>query len=241
MHGIHSVREALRARRRSLHCLRLRAGARHPEHDALRVLAREAEVPVVEEGDDASDQAVQSQGALLDVGPIPELSLEALVGIGKTPRTLVALDRVEDPQNLGAIARVAEATGVAGMLLTRRHAPPLSAAVSRASAGAIEWLPVARVANLRRALNDLKTNGFWVFGAEVGAPVGLYELPDRLLGGDRVVVLGAEGKGLRHGIQAELDHRVEIPMHGRIESLNVAAAAAVMLYELRRRDLATSV
>jgi tRNA G18 (ribose-2'-O)-methylase SpoU len=84
----------------------------------------------------------------------------------------------------------------------------------------------------------LKTKGFWIFGAEVEAPVGLYELPPRMLRGDRVVVFGGEAKGLARGIQQVVDHRVEVPMHGRIESLNVASAAAVILYELRRRDLA---
>jgi 23S rRNA (guanosine2251-2'-O)-methyltransferase len=186
------------------------------------------------------DSELKTQGAMLDAGPLPELSLDALVAAAEAPRTLVALDGVEDPQNLGAIARAAEASGSAGLLLTQRHAPPLSAAVSRASAGAIEWLPVARVTNLRRALNNLKEKGFWIFGAELGGSLGLFELPDRLLGGDRVVVLGAEGKGLRSGIRQALDHRVAIPMAGRIESLNVAAAAAVVLYELRRRDLASS-
>lgn len=234
--GVHSIREALRAGRRPLHRLRLWAGARHPEHEALRELARRAGVPVQEVAAGGRDSELSAQGALLDAGPLPELSLDALVATAEAPRTLVALDGVEDPQNLGAIARAAEASGSTGLLLTDRHAPPLSAAVSRASAGAIEWLPVARVTNLRRALNSLKDKGFWVFGAELGAPLGLFELPDRLLGGDRVVVLGAEGKGLRPSVRQTLDHRVEIPMAGQVESLNVAAAAAVVLYELRRRD-----
>jgi 23S rRNA (guanosine2251-2'-O)-methyltransferase len=206
----------------------------------LRDLARRAGVPVVEASETQADAELNTQGALLDAGPLPELSLDELMGVAEVPRTLVALDGVEDPQNLGAIARVADATGAAGLLLTQRHAPPLSPAVSRASAGAIEWLPVARVTNLRRALNMLKKKDFWIFGAELEAPLGLFDAPDRLLRGDRVVVLGAEGAGLRPGIREVLDHRIQIPMAGRVASLNVAAAAAVILYELRRRDLATS-
>jgi len=205
----------------------------------LRDLARRAGVPVVEASETQADAELNTQGALLDAGPLPELSLDELMGVAEVPRTLVALDGVEDPQNLGAIARVADATGAAGLLLTQRHAPPLSPAVSRASAGAIEWLPVARVTNLRRALNMLKKKDFWIFGAELEAPLGLFDAPDRLLRGDRVVVLGAEGAGLRPGIREVLDHRIQIPMAGRVASLNVAAAAAVILYELRRRDLAT--
>lgn len=237
LYGIHAIREALRARRRPLYRLRLRQGARHPEHRALRALAREAGIAVEELAEELRASDLNTQGAVLEAGPLPELSLGALVQLEEPPRTVVALDGVEDPRNLGAIARAAEATAAVGLLLTRRRSPPLSAAVSRASAGAIEWLPVARVTNLRRALNDLKTKGFWIFGAEVEAPVGLYELPPRLLRGDRVVVFGGEAKGLARGIQQVVDHRVEVPMHGRIESLNVASAAAVILYELRRREL----
>ncbi len=238
LYGIHAIREALRARRRPLYRLRLRAGTRHPEHRALQALARDAGIAVEELVEVPRTADLNAQGALLEAGPLPELSLEALLGLESSPRTLVALDGVEDPRNLGAIARAAEATAAAGLLLTRRRSPPLSAAVSRASAGAIEWLPVARVTNLRRALNDLKKKGFWIFGAEVEAPLGLYELPARLLRGDRVVLLGGEARGLARGIRQVVDHRVGVPMRGRVGSLNVASAAAVILYELRRRELA---
>jgi len=233
------VQEALRARRRVLHRLRVRAGRRRPEIDALCELASEAGVPVEEvEGDrpEASSLGTGTQGVLLDAGRLPELPLEQVALAGEGSRTLVALDGVEDPQNLGAIVRVAEAAGVTGMILTRRRAPPLSPAVARASAGAIEWLPVSRVPNLPRSLNQLKEMGFWVFGGEAGAPLDLYDLPDRLVAGHRVLVLGAEGRGLREGVQRVIDHRVQIPMEGRVASLNVAAAAAVMLFELGRRS-----
>jgi len=124
--------------------------------------------------------------------------------------------------------------------MTRRRSPPLSPALARASAGAIDWLPVARVANLVRALEELKTKGFWVVGADPEAKMELYELPDRLLLGDLVVVLGAEGRGLRPGVRAAVDHPVRIPMRGRVASLNVASAGAVLLYELLRRVSAGS-
>ena len=243
--GIHSVREALRARRRPLKLLRVRAGARRPELAALIAAADAAGVPVqMVPPESLSPEAAgarSSQGVELDVGPLPELSLDELVQPGVSPRTLVALDGVEDPQNVGAIARVAEAAGARGLILTRRRSPPPSSAVARASAGAIEWLPVARVPNLPRALNDLKSKGFWVFGSDPEATEELFDLPDRRLSGDRVVVFGAEGRGLRRGIEQVLDHRIRIPMEGRVDSLNVSAAAAVVLFEfLRRSRLATS-
>jgi len=243
--GIHPVYEALRARRRPLRVLRVSAGARRPELAVLIAAATDAGVPVQEVRPEAlSPDAVgdrSGQGVELEAGPLPEVALDELIRPAGPPRTLVALDGVEDPQNVGAIARVAEAAGVDGLILTRRRSPPLSPAVARASAGAIEWLPVARVPNLPRALNELKKKGFWVFGSDPDATDELFGVPDRLLSGDRVVVLGAEGRGLRRGIEQVLDHRVRIPMEGRIDSLNVSAAAAVVLFEFSRRSrLATS-
>lgn len=235
--GLHPVREALRARRRELRRLRVRAGAHHPALAELLALAREAGVAVVEEPGSAAED-LPAPGLLLEAGPLPSLGLEVLAarGGGAGPRTLVALDGVEDPQNLGAIARVAEAAGAAGLVLTRRRAPPLSPAVSRASAGAIEWLPVARVTNLARALDALRREGFWVLGAEPEAPDSLYALPERLAASDRVLVLGAEGQGLRTGVRRRIDAGLRIPLGGHVASLNVSTAAAVVLFELRRRD-----
>jgi 23S rRNA (guanosine2251-2'-O)-methyltransferase len=168
-------------------------------------------------------------------GALPELGLRSLVERLRPGSRLVLLDGVEDPQNLGAIARVADAAGVSGIVLTTRHAPPLSPTVSRTSAGAIEWLPVARVANLIRAIEDLKRAGFWVVGADPEAAPELYDLPDPLFRGHLALVLGAEGRGLRPGVLKQLDHPVRIPMRGRVGSLNVAAAAAAVLYEVLRR------
>ncbi len=237
LEGLHPALEALRARRRRLRQLWIRPGFRHPELAALEETARRAGVPVAALPA-ASDAALDAplRGVVLEVGPLPELELPELLHVGISPRSLVALDGVEDPQNVGAIARVAEAAGAAGLLLTRRRAPPLSPAVARASAGAIEWLPVARVPNLPRALRDLKQAGFWVFGADPTGGEDLFALPDRALRGDRVLVLGAEGRGLRPAVARELDHPVRIPLSGRVASLNVSAAAAVVLFELRRRQ-----
>jgi len=235
--GLHPVAEALEAGRRTLRALRVRAGAGHPGLAALVARARERGI-AVEELDGAAGERLPAPGLALEAGPLPELGLEELLVALPTsagPRTLVALDGVEDPQNLGAIARVAEAAGVAGLVLTHRHAPPLSPAVSRASAGAIEWLPVARVTNLSRALETLRGDGFWVLGAEVEAEDSLYALPEPLARADRVVVLGAEGRGVRPGVAGHVDRMLRIPLGGRIASLNVSTAAAVLLFELRRR------
>ncbi|MDX1649327.1 MAG: 23S rRNA (guanosine(2251)-2'-O)-methyltransferase RlmB [Myxococcota bacterium] len=238
--GTHPVREALRARRRRLVRLRVREDLERGEIAGILELARGAGVPVVREPAAALraglPEGVRDQGVVLEAGPLPELDLEGLqAAAGGTERLLVALDGVEDPRNLGALARVAEAAGAAGLVLTRRRAPPLGAVASRASAGALEHLAVARVANLRAALATLQEQGFWALGADPDAETSLWELDDRLLRGDLVVVLGAEGRGVRPGVAARLDHRVRIPMAGRVAALNVAAAAAVVLFEAARR------
>jgi 23S rRNA (guanosine2251-2'-O)-methyltransferase len=240
--GQHAVREALRAMRRPLYRLVLDRELRVEETAELAELARAAGVqsetlPRARFAELAGPDA-RSQGVLLEAGPLPELDVAALLKGTPGRRRLVALDGVEDPQNVGAVARVAEAAGVGGLILTRRRAPPLSAAVARASAGAIEHLPVARVTNLPRALEELKAAGFWSLGAEPDSGIDLFDASDRLLSGDLVVVLGAEGRGLRRGVRAVLDHEVRVPMAGRVSSLNVSAAAAVILFELHRRSRA---
>jgi 23S rRNA (guanosine2251-2'-O)-methyltransferase len=238
--GIHPIREALRARRRALRRLVLRGGDRAPRPELLELLelARAAGVAAeempAERFDHEAPPGIAHQGALLEAGPIPILDLEEL-----TPASadgwLVALDGIEDPQNLGAILRVAEGAGARGAILPERRVAPLSPAVARASAGALEHLPVAQVTNLVRALETLKQREFWVHAADPTEGRDLYEVPDRLLTGRLVLVLGAEGRGLRPGVRAAVDVFVRIPMAGVVESLNVASAAAVVLFEWARR------
>lgn len=249
--GIHCVREALRARRRPLVRLLIEASPKGAspkrELEELRKLAAGVGLPVesVASLDDLVGKGARSnpQGVCLIAGNLPELSLEELLTSERAQlaegqgRRIVALDGVEDPQNLGAIIRAAEGSGAIGVVLTRRHAPPLSPVVARASSGALEWLPIARVANLPRALDTLKAHGFWVVGADPSADQTLFELGDRLFTGDLVLALGAEGRGLRDGVLKRVDHPVSIPMAGEVKSLNVAAAASVLLYEALRRTL----
>ena len=238
--GIHPIREALRARRRVLRRLVLRGGDRAPRPELLELLelARAGGIPVEEQPADRFDReappGIAHQGALLQAGPIPILDLEELVPTSGDG-WLVALDGIEDPQNLGAILRVAEGAGARGAILPERRVAPLSPAVARASAGALEHLPVAQVTNLVRALETLKQREFWVHAADPTEGRDLYEIPDRLLTGRLVLVLGAEGRGLRPGVRAAVDVFVRIPMAGVVESLNVASAAAVVLFEWARR------
>jgi len=239
------VLEALRARRRKLVQLRV-TGRPAPEilEAAAQAGVRVEQVPAKEiraERGPGSPRGSTARGnpqnVVLEAGPLPDAQLDELLGGEPGTRRIVALDEVEDPHNLGAIARVAEAAGATGIVMPARRSAPLSAAATRASAGALEWLPVARVPNLRRALELLKREGFWVLGADAGASESLFGVPDRVLSGDLVVALGAEGRGLRQSVRECLDHRVKIPMEGRVASLNVSTAGAVVLFELVRRSL----
>jgi len=240
--GIHPVREALRAGRRPLHRLRLRESEGRPASPELMDIlarARAAGVPAEElppsRFDREAPAGMPHQGVLLEVGPLPCPPLAELIPPPGEPCWLLALDGVEDPQNLGALLRVADAAGVRGALVPERRAAPLSAAVARASAGALEHLPVVRVTNLVRALNQLKSQGFWIHGADPEGGLDLFAAPERLFDRRLVLVMGAEGRGLRPGVRDAIDSFFRIPMHGAVASLNVATAAAVFLFEWQRR------
>ena len=140
---------------------------------------------------------------------------------------IVALDQVQDPQNLGAVARCAECAGAAGLVVPERRSAEVTAAVCKASAGAVEHLPVARTRNLADFVADAKRAGAWCYGADADGPVA-YDAVD--FGGPVVVVLGSEGRGLRPRVARACDLLVSIPLRGRVESLSVSAAAAILIY-----------
>lgn len=148
------------------------------------------------------------------------------------PPLFVAVDGVTDPQNLGALARSCEGAGAHGIIVPRRRAAPVTAAAEKASAGALEHLPVAMVTNLTRALEDLKKRDVWIAALDGDSPTTIYDLPadDALC-----LVVGAEGTGVSRLVLDRADHRVSIPMSGRVASLNASAAGAVALFEIRRR------
>jgi 23S rRNA (guanosine2251-2'-O)-methyltransferase len=150
---------------------------------------------------------------------------------------LVALDEVTDPQNLGAICRTAECTGATGVILLERRSAVVTPAVCKASAGAVEHLAIAQVRNLADFLADAKTAGCWTYGAAAGARTGYRDVDWR---GGGVLVLGAEGRGLRPRVAAACDDLVALPLRGRIDSLNVSATAAVLMYEILQQRLDAS-
>jgi 23S rRNA (guanosine2251-2'-O)-methyltransferase len=169
------------------------------------------------------------------VDPYPYADAAEL--LARPDALLVALDEVTDPQNLGAIARTAEAAGATGIVIPERRSAEVTAAVAKASAGAVEHLPIAQVRNLADFLADAKASGAWVYGAAAGARTP-YTKPD--YHGTVVLVLGAEGKGLRPRVASMCDDLVALPLRGRIASLNVSATAAVLLYEMLQQRLDAS-
>ncbi len=224
LYGRNPVREALRAGRRRVHRVWATKGAaREPwlaSSDAP-VSVTDADAIAQRSGSDAH------QGVCAEVDPYPYADPAGL--LARPDPFLVALDEVQDPQNLGAVARTAECAGADGLVIGERRSAEVSAAAAKASAGAIEHLAVARVRNLSDFLAAAKDAGCWCYGAAADGAAG-YREPDYR--GGVVLVLGAEGRGLRPRVAAACDQLVSLPLRGRIASLNVSAAAAVLLYEI---------
>ena len=237
LYGLHPVEEAVKAgRRRFDHVLVARE--RHDERlERLVTLCREAGVRVRQESREQLTLLAQTpthQGVVALVRPQESLALEDLFApsIPGAARLLLALDGVEDPQNLGALLRVADGAGVDGVLLTERRSAPLSPVAVKASAGAAEHLRIARVVNLVRALEDLKQHNLWIIGLDER---GTSDYDQFDLTGDCVLVLGREGAGLHDLVRRTCDHLLRIPMAGGVSSLNVSTAGAVVLYEAFRQ------
>jgi 23S rRNA (guanosine2251-2'-O)-methyltransferase len=232
VYGRNPVREALRGRRAaSVRDVWATAGAsREPWLAGVSVRTVTGEEIERRCGSDAH------QGVCADAGPYHYASADTLLS-GDEP-LVVALDQVQDPQNLGSICRTAECAGASGVVIPERRAAEVTAAVCKASAGAVEHLSVARVRNLADFLADARKAGCWCYGASAGDGQGAaagtpvaYDAPD-YSGSGVVLVLGSEGAGLRPRVSNACDQLIALPLLGRIESLGVSAAAAALLYEI---------
>lgn len=170
------------------------------------------------------------QGVVAEVDPYPYADRNAL--LRREDALILALDQVQDPRNLGAICRSAEFAGAAGVVVPERRAAEVTAAACKASAGAVEHLDVARARNLADWLAEAKRAGFWIWGADAGAEQAPWQVD---LGGPTVLVLGGEGKGIRPRVAAACDGLVALPGRGAVDSLNVSAATAALLFEAVRQ------
>jgi len=222
VYGRNAVREAVRGGREVSQVWATRGAAREDwlAGAGVAVCLEDAGAIAVRCGSDAH------QGVCAQVSEFVYAEAEELLDAGDAP-LVVALDQVQDPQNLGAICRSAECAGAAGVVLPERRAVEVTPAVCKASAGAVEHLPVARVRNLADFLETAKARGLWCYGAAADARMGYRDVD---WSGGVVLVLGSEGRGLRPRVAAACDALVSLPLRGRIESLSVSAAAAVLLY-----------
>ena len=229
VYGRNAVREALRGRRaRTLGwVLASEAAAQEPWLGPARVrIGTPAEI-------EAACGSRDHQGVCAELGGYPYVSAAELFA-GSAP-LIVALDEVQDPQNLGAICRTAECVGASGVVICERRAAHVTPAVCRAAAGAVEHLRIARARNLSDFLREARTAGCWSYGAAAVAGAIHYATAD--YSGGTVIVFGAEGRGLRRLVAESCDTLVALPLRGAIGSLNVNAAAGALLYEaLRQRE-----
>jgi 23S rRNA (guanosine2251-2'-O)-methyltransferase len=230
LYGRNPVREALRGRRRHAVGEIWASGGAAKEDwlGGLKVRAASGEEIAARCGSDAH------QGICAEAGPYPYSGASELLALDQP--LLVALDQVQDPQNLGSICRTAECAGAAGVLIPERRAAEITPAVCKASAGAVEHLRVARVRNLADFLIEARDAGCWSYGASAtGEPGGAapvpYDEPD-YAGSGTVLVLGSEGDGLRPRVAKSCDQLIALPVLGSVDSLGVAAAAAALLYEI---------
>lgn len=237
--GRNAVTEALKSGR-GINKLWIASGDREGSVAEIAALAKERGI-VVQYVERAKIEALagghRHQGVLAYVAPVPYAELEDILKAaeakGEAP-FLVLLDELEDPHNLGALLRTADATGAHGILIPKRRSVSLNATVAKTSAGAVEYVPVARIGNIAQTLKKLKEKGFWVAGADMDGEKAYYEAD---LTGPLVLVVGSEGKGMSRLTKEACDFIVRMPMVGRINSLNASVAGSILMYESMRQRL----
>lgn len=241
VYGVNAVLEALRAGKRQIEAITILESARPDRLKSLLDLAREKRVPVhrVPRLDldrslgEARHQGVVARIAAARYANVDDLldQLEARIGTPDPPLVL-GLDTIEDPRNMGSILRSAECAGAHGVFIAERRAVGLTSVVAKVAAGALEYVPVARVTNLVRLIEQLKERNIWVVGAASEVKQSYTEWDWKL---PAAIFLGNEGHGLHRLVREHCDTLVRIPVSGKLDSLNVSVAAGVLLYEARRQ------
>jgi 23S rRNA (guanosine2251-2'-O)-methyltransferase len=229
--GIHPVAEALRAGR-PLERILVAKGAGGPRLQQIIDLARQGSVPLRFEPRQALDRLAGSAAHQGVVALGAAQKYRSLDDVAESARLLVFLDGVEDPHNLGAVIRTAHAAGADAVVIPERRAAGLTETVAKAAAGALEHLPIVRVGNLNRALDEIKARGFWIYGVDAS---GAQDYDQVQYASPAALVLGGEGKGMHEMVRKRCHAVVRIPMAGKISSLNVSVAAGIVLFDWRRR------
>jgi 23S rRNA (guanosine2251-2'-O)-methyltransferase len=232
IYGINPVSEALKARRVSRLVHERGAG---PRVDAIVARAHELRIAIETVDRRALDKLARGglhQGIAAELQSLPAYTLGEIVAVAGRPALIVVLDGIEDPQNVGAILRSADAAGATGLVRQARHAAPLEGAAARASAGAVHHVRIATVVNIARAIDELKTFNVWTVGLDAAAP-NRYDEVDYAQ--PTAFVLGSEATGMRRLVRESCDRLVSIPMAGELSSLNVSVSAGIALFEAVRQ------
>ena len=234
--GRNAVSEALRSQR-SINKILLQEGAHGGSLGEIIALAKQKGVPVETvkaEKLDKLAKGLRHQGVAALAAPIAFRTLDDVFACAAEKNEepfILLLDELQDPQNVGALIRSADAAGVHGVLMPRRRSCPLNAVVAKISAGAVEYVPVVQIGNIAQTIEELKQRGCWVVGADMDV-VDFYAAN---MSGPIVLVIGAEGRGLGRLVKQKCDDVVSIPMNGGVNSLNASAAGAVLMYEVVRQ------
>lgn len=237
-YGIHAVRVMLSRNPQRVRRVLVSPGREAGRLGELKALAQRAGVQVVPADDALLDRLADGgrhQGVVAEVAPQagdPETQLEEALEAASGPPLLLVLDGVQDPHNLGALIRTAACSGVHGVLIPKDRAAHITPAVEKASAGAVETVPVVQVVNVALTIDELKKDGFWIYGAAGNSPTSVYEQD---FSGNVAIVVGSEGEGIRPLVRKKCDALFSIPLMGGVSSLNASVAGGVILFEIVRQ------
>ena len=235
LHGINSVAEAIKASPGKIERICVERGQKNPRIQEIIELARQSHIRISFEEKswlDRKAEGARHQGVLCFAAEMGTLDTEDILEQAKSPGLLIILDGIEDPHNLGAILRSAEAAGADGVFLPQHRSAALSAAVVTASAGAASHIKLARVPNIVQLIESLKKRGYWVAGLDAAGSVSLWEID---LTVPTVLILGSEGRGLHRLVKDKCDFVVSLPIRGVVSSYNVSVSAGIALYEALRQ------
>ena len=237
--GRNAVREALKSGR-SINRILIAEGSHGGSISEIINLAKERHLILQSISTDRLDALCggqRHQGIVAYAAPVDYVELDDILNLAKDRGEdpfIILLDELEDPHNLGAILRTADAVGAHGILIPKHRSCPLSSIVAKTSAGAVEYVPVARIGNVVQTLDELKKQGLWVAGADMDGKENYYEAN---LTGPIVLVIGSEGRGISRLTKEACDFVVKIPMRGKVNSLNASNAAAILAYEILKQRI----
>ncbi|MFS1516770.1 23S rRNA (guanosine(2251)-2'-O)-methyltransferase RlmB [Cytobacillus sp. Hm23] len=236
--GKNPVLEALKSKR-EINKIWIAEGSQRGQMQQVAQLAKDKQVPVsfvpkkkIDQMNDGNHQGVIAQVAAYEYASLDDLYRKAEEK-GEMP-FFILLDEIEDPHNLGSIMRTADAVGAHGIIIPKRRAVGLTATVAKASTGAIEYIPVAKVTNLSRTIEELKENGIWIIGTDANGQDDYRSIDGNMPLG---LVIGSEGKGIGRLIKEKCDFLINLPMRGKVTSLNASVAAGLLMYEVYRKRI----